>query len=222
MATRLASIHRFTTDEYERMVSLGIVPSDSAELIDGRVFVGGSLWRFSTADYYRLAEAGILTEDDRVELIEGEILDMAAIGSRHAGLLRRIAALLRRLLGDAVVLAVQDPLDLQDGTQPQPDLMVLRLRADYYTDSHPTPADVLLLIEVADTSLGYDRGEKADIYSTAGIGEYWLADVTRRRVFVHTGPSLIGYARIETLDSDATWTCQSLPSLTVSGKHIFG
>ncbi len=222
MATRLGSIHRFTTDEYEKMISLGIVPSDSADLIDGRVFVGGSLWRFSTADYYRLAEVGILTEDDRVELIEGEILDMAAIGSRHAGVLRRIAALLRRLLGDAVILAVQDPLEVQDDIQPQPDLMVLRPRADFYTESHPTPADVLLLIEVADTSIGYDRTEKADLYAAAGIAEYWLVDVARQRVFVHTGPTPAVYAKVEAKDVNDSWTSSSLPSLTVSGKDIFG
>jgi Uma2 family endonuclease len=222
MATKLASIHRFTTDEYERMVRLGIVPSDSAQLIDGRVFVDGSLWRFSTADYYRLAGAGILTEDDRVELIEGEILDMAAIGSRHAGTVNRFNALLGHRLGGEIIVSVQSPLHIRDGVEPEPDIMVLRAREDFYTDSHPTAADVLLLIEVADTSVGFDRTEKADLYASAAVAEYWLVDLGMKRVLVHTGPMPAGYARVETKDVDDSWTAISLPQLTVSGTDIFG
>jgi Uma2 family endonuclease len=221
MATKLDRVHRFTTDEYQRMVKLGVIPSVSAELADGRIVVDGRPWHFSTDEYYRLLHAGILTEDSRVELIYGEIIDMAAIGSRHAGCVRRLSTFLNRL-GEAVLLSVQNPLNITDGVEPEPDLLLLQPRSDFYADSHPTPADVLLLIEVADTSLGYDRTEKADLYASAGVIEYWLADVERQRVFVHTGPMPTGYARVEIRDADDTWTSTSLPQLTVNGTDIFG
>jgi Uma2 family endonuclease len=222
MATQLENTHRFTETEFQRMAEGGIIPHASAELIGGRVVVDGEPWRFSTQDYYRLAETGILREDDRVELIDGEILEMTAIGSRHAGAVNRLVFLLYSAFGDSVVVSAQHPLDVEDGTEPEPDIMVLRPRTDFYTESHPTAADVLLLIEVAETSLGYDRGEKADLYAAAGIVEYWLADLTRKRVLVHTGPTPAGYARVDTMDYEATWTSQALPSLTVGGKEIFG
>lgn len=222
MATRLESVHRFTVDEYERMAVLGILPDGPMELIEGRVLIGGRPWRFSTQDYRRLAEAGILGEDDHVELIEGEIIEMSPKGSRHSGTLKRLVAYFSERLGRAAVLSIQDPLDMSDGTQPEPDLMLLRPRPDFYTDSHPTPADVLLLIEVADTSLAVDRTRKADLYAAAGIPEYWVVDVERRRVFVHTGAMPTGYAMAETKDADDTLNVQQLDGFAVSGTDIFG
>ncbi len=222
MATQLMQPRRFTVDEYFRMAELGILPGGPMELIDGRVLIGGRPWRLSTEDYHRLAEAGILGEDDRVELIEGEVIEMSPIGSRHSGTLKRLVALFSQQLGSAVVLSVQDPLEMCDGTQPQPDLMLLRPRPDFYSESHPTPTDVLLLIEVADTSLAVDRTQKADLYAAAGIPEYWVVDVDRRRVFVHTGAMPTGYAKAETRDADDSWSMQQLDGLSVSGKDIFG
>jgi Uma2 family endonuclease len=222
MATRLDSIHRFTPDDFRRMVNQRVVPPDAAELVDGQVVVNGALWRFSTDDYYRLLDAGVLTEDSRVELIHGEIIDMTAIGSRHAACVKRLNVLLNSRVSDSAIVSVQDPLSLADGIEPEPDIMLLRLRRDFYQEKHPEAADVLLLIEVADTSLGYDRGEKADLYAASEIVEYWLVDVDRRRVLVHTGPTPVGYAKIETMDSNAKWTSQTLPQLTVSGTDIFG
>lgn len=222
MATRLVSPHRFTADEYQRMAELGILPGGPMELIEGRILIGGRSWRFSTEDYYRLAEVGILTGDERVELIEGEILDMTPIGSRHAGCVNRLIACFGSTLHDAALVSAQNPLHARDGVEPEPDLMLLRPRPDFYAESHPAPTDVLLLIEVADTSVGYDRTEKADLYASVGVSEYWLADLGLQRVLVHTSPSPVGYRSVETKHREDAWTSTLLPTLAVSGNDIFG
>ena len=150
----------FNRDEYYRMADAGILGEDDpVELIEGEIMdrYAGEKWHFTTADYYRMLEAGILTEDDRVELIEGEVIQMTPIGKRHAACVKRLNALLGRRFGDAVIVSVQDPIHLSEGSDPQPDLALLRPRTDFYAQSHPTPADVLLLIEVADTSVEFDR-----------------------------------------------------------------
>lgn len=132
--------------------------------------------RLTVADFRRMGEAGILGPEDRVELIAGEIIDMSPIGSLHAALVSRLAMLFSRHVGDKAVVWIQNPLLLDDVSQPQPDLAILRPRADFYRDGFPGPADVLLAIEVADTSLAFDRGVKAALYAAAGIPETWVID----------------------------------------------
>lgn len=222
MATRTFSLRQFNVDEYLRIGELGIVPERGVELIDGRIVFGSRPWRFTVDDFQRLAEAGILKEDERVELVDGEVVEMAAIGSHHAGRLKRIIAALRSRLSDDVILAVQDPLELDGLRQPQPDVMLLRARADFYIDSHPTPADVLLLIEIADTSLDYDSTGKADMYSRAAIAEYWLVDLTRSMVLVHTDPTGVGYTQVEPRRRGDGWAPRSLPDLAITWEDIFG
>ncbi len=112
--------------------------------------------RFNVADYHRMGEAGILNEDDRVELIDGEIIEMTPIGSPHGGRVKQLNYLLTRAVGEEAIIAAQDPVILGDRSEPEPDLALLRPRADFYKESHPQPDDVLLLIEVADTSLEKD------------------------------------------------------------------
>lgn len=222
MATRLASPHRFTTDEYYRMAELGIIPSGPIELMDGQIVVEGRPWRFSTEDYYRLAEAGILSEDERVELIKGEVIDMTPIGSHHSAGVDRLARFLFRRLDDSVIVRIQSSIQLDEGVAPQPDITILHSRDDYYADALPTPADVLLLIEVADTSVRFDRTEKADLYAQHGIAEYWLIDLTKNAVLVHTSPSPLGYRSVETKEYNDVWTPRLLPDLSINGKDIFG
>ena len=125
--------------------------------------------RFTVHDYHRMGEAGILHEDDRVELIEGEIVEMAAISTRHFACVNQLNRLLIRGVGDAAIVSIQDPVRLDECTEPQPDLTVLRLRD--YRESLPMPEDVLLLIEVSNTTLAYDRGVKLPLYARAGIRE---------------------------------------------------
>src|SRR6185369_5239669 len=149
---------------------------------------------FTCTEYETMLAAGILSEDDRTELIEGEILQMSPIGSRHANCLRRSTALFSRLGGRAV-LSVQNPLRLNDLSEPQPDLLLLHPREDFYTD-HPRPEDVLLAVEVADASLEFDRGVKAPLYAMNGIAELWIVDLNGQAVEVHRRPSARGYLEV--------------------------
>src|SRR5712692_11691964 len=120
-------------------------------------------------EYHRMAEAGILTETDRVELIDGEIVEMTPVGSRHASVVKRLNALLTGRLGARAIVSVQDPIRLSKESEPQCDVVLLRPTPDFYAGSHPEPVDTLLLIEVADTSLPYDRGVKLPRYATARV-----------------------------------------------------
>jgi Uma2 family endonuclease len=150
-------------------------------------------YRFTVDDYYRLAQAGILGEDARVELIEGEIVMMTPIGSRHAACVTGITRLLVGLLGDRALVRIQLPVRLDDNSEPEPDICVARPRPDLYAGGHPGPADVLLLIEVSDSSLGYDRGIKVPLYARSGIEAVWIVDLGRSVVHAYSGPSADGY-----------------------------
>ncbi len=152
------------------------------------------LHRFTVDDFARLGEAGIFTEDDRVELIDGEIRDMTPIGQPHAWIVNRLTwRLVTRLAGRAYV-SVQNPLRLDRYTEPQPDLVVARGGEDDYADRHLEAGDILLVVEVADSSLRYDRIEKMPRYGGAGIPEAWLVDVAGGAVTVFSGPGSDGYA----------------------------
>jgi len=143
---------------------------------------------FSVDEYHRMGEAGIFTEDDRVELIEGEILKMTPIGSRHAGTVNRLSSNLYDFLGKRAIVAVQNPILLNDFSEPQPNIAILKPRADFYTQSLPAPADVLAVIEIADTSLAYDRDMKLPAYARSAIPEVWIVDLAAQAVEVHTDP----------------------------------
>ena len=150
--------------------------------------------RFDVDDYYRMAEVGILSREDRVELIQGEIIDMAPISSAHGGTVVALTELVARLVADGKVLvSMQGPLRLDPHNEPQPDLMLLRPRSDDYRDGHPDAADVLLLVEVADSSLAYDRGPKLALYGRHGVAEVWIVDLAGRTVEVCTRPGPDGY-----------------------------
>lgn len=144
--------------------------------------------RITVDEYYRMAEAGVLKPEARVELIEGEVIDMAPIGSPHAGIVDRLNRLLQRAVGDAAIVGVQRPIRLGRDSEPEPDLVLLRPRDDFYARSHPTEADVLLVVEVAEASLRYDRHVKMALYARHGIPEAWLVDVQNRRVHFFAAP----------------------------------
>jgi len=148
---------------------------------------------FTTDEFHRMATAGILAEDDRVELIEGEIVCMSPIGSPHAASVDRLAALLIRRLGRRANVRIQGPIVLGRHSEPQPDVTVLKPREDFYATEHPGPKDVLLLIEVADTSGAYNRGTKLPLYARSGIREVWIVDVVERTLEAYRRPTLRGY-----------------------------
>ena len=150
--------------------------------------------KFTVAEYYRMAEVGILGRDERIELIEGEIVVMAPIGERHANGVRRIDRVLHRALGDAAIISVQCPLRLDDYSEPEPDIALLRFREDGYI-THPGPADTLVVMEVSDSSLAFDLGDKARRYAAAGIPEMWVMNLPGDCIDRLDQPGPAGYAR---------------------------
>ena len=149
----------------------------------------------SVSDYHRMGETGILAPDERVELIEGEIIAMPPIGPAHNGLVNRLIRLLDRAVGDRAIVQAQGPVRLSDLSEPEPDLALLRPRDDFYTTRIPRAHDTLLLIEVADATLNKDRTVKIPLYARHAVPEVWLVDVAGERVVAYREPGDGGYAR---------------------------
>ena len=170
-----------------------------------------------------MGRAGILEEDERVELLGGEIIVMSAIGNRHAACVLRMTSALNvsRLTGRAFV-QVQNPVAADRMSEPQPDLMLLAHRDDHYDFAHPGPEDVLLLVEVADSSLLYDRVEKAPRYATARIPEAWLVDVSGETVTVYGGPGPDGYSEERLLRRGDEIRSVAVAGLRLPVDEIFG
>ena len=178
-------------------------------------------WRFSVSDYHRMGEAGIFTEDDRVELIEGEVVDMSPIGSRHAACVDKLAGLIRdRTSNHGVIIRVQNPIHLSEFSEPQPDISILRARDDFYAAAHPRPDDALLVIEVADASMMYDRNIKIPLYARSGITEVWLVDLVRNVVEVYSSPTTSGYGNQQQFHRGETAASIALPELTIAVDEI--
>jgi Uma2 family endonuclease len=176
--------------------------------------------RFTVAEYYRMAEVGILGADERVELIEGEIIAMTASGSRHAATVSRLTRLLVPSVGDRGLVRVQLPVRLSDISEPEPDLAVVRPRRDDYAAGHPGPADTLLIVEVADTTVDFDRNTKAPLYALAGIGEYWLVNIVADEVEVYREPGAAGYRDARNHRRGAVLHPTAFPDLAVAVTDI--
>jgi hypothetical protein len=178
--------------------------------------------RFSVEDFYRMAEAGIFTEDDRVELIEGEVVEMPPIGPLHASAVDGLARLLYGLIPGSALLRVQNPVRLEPDSEPLPDLAVLKYRPGGYSRSHPGPDDVLLVIEVADTTAAYDRGVKLPLYGRSGIQEVWLVDLTAGKVEVYREPSPDGYRLIRISAPGESLSPLALPDISIDSGDVLG
>jgi len=141
-----------------------------------------------------MAAGGVFGEDDRVELIDGEVMELTPIGASHAGCVNRLNRLLVQAVGERAVVSVQNPVQVGDWSEPQPNMAVLRPRPDFYAGGHAHPADVLLLVEVADTSGQYDRGVKVPLYLAGGIPEVWVVDLPGDavEVFRQAGSARLG------------------------------
>lgn len=178
--------------------------------------------RFTVEEFHQMSGAGILDEDDRVELVNGRIIEMAAIGSRHAACVARLDRLLQQL-GEDVIVWVQNPLRLDRHTELVPDLALLRPRDDFYAGVHPGPGDVLLLIEVADSTLEYDRQVKIPLYGGAGVPEAWLVDQPHRRIEVFRCPAAgKGYGEVVEHGAGDAIGSDAIPGLIVRAAEIVG
>ena len=177
---------------------------------------------FTVGEYYRMAEANILTEEDRVELIAGQIVAMSPIGSQHAACVKRLNLLLGKMVGDSLLLGVQDPIALDAYSEPEPDLVLLRPRADFYATAHPAASDVLLAVEVADTSASYDRTVKVPLYAQAGIPEVWLIDLQERCLEVYAHPQGHAYQQRTQVPADATFSSPTIAGLTLAAADLLG
>jgi Uma2 family endonuclease len=177
---------------------------------------------FTVADYHRLAEVGILGEDDRVELLEGQVVVMSPIGPRHAGCVDRLTRLLSRLVGNAAIVRVQNPVVLGQRAEPEPDLALLRPPIERYAAAHPQPADVMLVIEVADSSLDYDREVKLPLYAAAGIPEVWLVDLEGERILLYRSPGPDGDAEAIAASRGESISPLGLPGIVMDVGEILG
>jgi Uma2 family endonuclease len=171
--------------------------------------------RFTVDEYYRMAETGILQPEARVELLDGEVIDMMPIDPPHGGTVNKLNHLFLNSSQGRWVVSVQNPVRLSPRSEPQPDLMLLKPDPEYYAHGHPEPEDVFLLVEVADTTVSYDRNRKIPAYGRAGIPEVWLINLPKRTVEVFRNPHATGYASIQTFGIDDTLEVPAFPDVRI-------
>ncbi len=167
-----------------------------------------------------MAESGILQPDERIELLEGQIIQMAAKGTAHRAAVTRIQRLFERRLGDRVLICLQDPVQLDDYSEPEPDVAILVPDPLDYEDHHPKPVEVFLLIEVSDKTLKFDREVKAPAYARAGIAEYWVLDVNARKLHVYRIPGATGYQSETILSEELTVAPLAFPECLITVKEM--
>jgi Uma2 family endonuclease len=177
--------------------------------------------RISVDRYQKMVETGVLTEYDRIELIDGDMINMAPIGPNHAAVTARLTKLFVLSLVDSAIVSPGGPIKLGEYSEPQPDLMLLKPRADFYATRIPTPPDVLLLVEVSDSSLAFDQSTKRALYARHGIAEYWVADIPRQRIHVYCQPTVDGYGEaLERARTDAV-SPRALPAVRFAAGTLF-
>ncbi len=172
-------------------------------------------------DYYRMGDAGIIGEHERVELIDGEVIDMVPIGSDHIGSVNGLTEMLVTATVGRAIISVQNPVVLDEYNEAEPDFAVLRFPEDRYRDAKPGPADILLLIEVAKSSVRYDRTVKVPLYARAGIAKFWIADITRRVSEMYSAPEGGGYRTSKTYGPTDTVALSELPDVRVALSLVF-
>jgi Uma2 family endonuclease len=172
--------------------------------------------RFTADEYLRMAETGILSPTDRVELIEGEIVKVSAQGPPHRAAVARATQTMILTLGGRAQVHAQGPARLNLFNVPEPDLMLLRPRSDFYSSFHPAGADIFLIVEVADTTLNYDRTVKAGIYARLGVREYWIADLNADSLLRHTKPTLGIYREVASFSRGQRLSPELLPDWSIA------
>ncbi len=176
--------------------------------------------RFTVDDYHRMVAAGILSENSRVELVKGQIVDMAPIGAPHLNMVIRLTRILSAILEDRGLLSVQNPIRLDHGSEPQPDVAVLKPRPEEYETQTPHAADTLLVIEIAETSLNEDRDVKAPLYAESGIPEYWIINIVDRLVEVYRQPHNGLYSQRRLVDIGGKLDIVMLPGSTFPATEV--
>jgi Uma2 family endonuclease len=175
----------------------------------------------TSADYYQMMESGIIREGERVELILGQIFTMAAKGTRHTVATSRLLKSLLVLIGERAIVRCQDPISLPNHSEPEPDIVIARLRSDDYVNSHPSPADVILVIEVADSTIKFDRDTKASLYAAAGISEYWIVNLIDNRLEIYRQPDGDIYASIQIVTPPRSINLPQFPEIVVQISDFF-
>ena len=176
---------------------------------------------FTVQEYHLMSEAGVFANHERVELIEGEIIQMAAIGTRHASCVKRLIRRFSVIPEEIAILGVQDPIQLTERTEPQPDVVLLQPRADYYETAHPIPSEVLL-VEVSDSTVNFDRDVKVPNYARSGIQEVWLWDLEANCLEVYREPTANGYTSIQRFERGEIVSPLAFPDFQVSFDLILG
>ena len=179
-------------------------------------------WRFTVDDFYRMGDVGIFPPEARVELVDGDVIKMAPIGPRHNAIVIRLAEIMHERLARQVTRTVRGPLWLQPFSNPQPDILILKRREDFYRNANPTAADVHLVIEVSDSTLTYDRDTKGPMYAQAGILDYWIVNLAGDRLLVYRDPRNGAYQSVETLTREDTVAPLAFPALSISVADILG
>jgi len=177
--------------------------------------------RITTDRYQMMVATGVLTKYDRIELIEGDMLDMAPIGTKHSAIASRLNELLILAVARSATVVVGGPVNLGEFSEPQPDLMLLKRRADFYGGKIPESADVLLLIEVSDSSLAFDQSVKLNLYARYGVSEYWVVDVDGRRIVTYREPTVKGYVRKDEFSAADIVTPQAFPHVKIPAGDLF-
>src|SRR5262245_21444296 len=177
--------------------------------------------RITVEEYYRMAEVGLLAPDARVELIDGEIIEMPPMGIRHAAVVRQLQELLTDAVGKRALVQAQLPVRLDNYSEPEPDLAVLMRREDFYRQRHPAPSDTLLAIEVSESTLRFDRKVKATLYARHGIPELWIVDTRGKQLHVSRNPTPTGYAETFTTDRPTSMQPIALAEITIDLSSLF-
>jgi Uma2 family endonuclease len=177
---------------------------------------------FTVTEFDRMTQAGIFREDDRVELIGGQIFQMPPIGDSHAGTVDCLANYFKRVLGDRVIVSSQNPIVLDDLSKPQPDITLRKPRPDFYRKSTARPDDILLLVEVADTSVRYDEEEKLPRYASAGIVEVWIVNLVEARVVVFRQPGEGVYREVQPALPGQLLRASLLPEVAIPVSEVLG
>jgi Uma2 family endonuclease len=177
---------------------------------------------FTVQEYHLMSEAGVFSDRERVELIEGEIIQMAAIGRRHAARVDRLAEFFGDRVRTRAIIRVQNPISIGDRSEPQPDIALVQRRADFYEESLPNSEDVLLLVEVADSTVNYDRDVKVPNYARSGIQEVWLWDLEANCLEVYRDPTVNAYTSIQKFEGSQQFSPLAFPDFVVSLDLILG